>query len=94
MISTPEIYTENSPILPGPSMIIRKTSARKSLRLFTEVLDAKKKTSFHRVGAAKSNHKEIIVISMLWSSITKRRGHTKINERVKKYFYNWILQHP
>ena len=31
---------------------------------------------------------------MLWYSITKQRGHTKINECVKIYIYNWILQHP
>ena len=31
---------------------------------------------------------------MLWSSITKRTVHTKINERVKKSIYNWIIQHP
>ena len=31
---------------------------------------------------------------MLWSSITKRKGHTKINAQVKKSLYNWILQHP
>ena len=31
---------------------------------------------------------------MLWSSIPNMRGHAKINERVKKYLYNWNLQHP
>ena len=31
---------------------------------------------------------------MFWSSITNRKGHTKINADVKKYIYNWILQHP
>ena len=31
---------------------------------------------------------------MLWSSIPNRKGHKKINEQVKKYLYNWILQHP
>ena len=31
---------------------------------------------------------------MLWSSITNRKGHTKINEQFKKYLYNWILQYP
>ena len=30
---------------------------------------------------------------MLWSSITNRKVHTKINAQVKKYLYNWILQH-
>ena len=31
---------------------------------------------------------------MLWSSITNRRRHTKINEPFKKICYNCILQHP
>ena len=31
---------------------------------------------------------------MLWSIITKRGGHKQINAQVKKYLYNWILQHP
>ena len=31
---------------------------------------------------------------MLWSSITKRKVNTKINEQVNKCLYNWILQHP
>ena len=30
---------------------------------------------------------------MLWSIIPKRQGHSKINQQVKKYLYNWILQH-
>ena len=30
---------------------------------------------------------------MLWSSIPKRKVHTKINQQVKKSLYNWILQH-
>ena len=31
---------------------------------------------------------------MLWSSILNRKGNTKINAQVKKYPYNYILQHP
>ena len=31
---------------------------------------------------------------MLLSSIPNRKGHKKINAQVKKYLYNWILQHP
>ena len=30
---------------------------------------------------------------MLWSTIPNSKVHTKINERVNKYLYNWILQH-
>ena len=31
---------------------------------------------------------------MLWLIIPERKGHTKINEQVKKYLYNWILKNP
>ena len=31
---------------------------------------------------------------MVWSSIKKSKGHTKTNEWVKKYLYNWIMEHP
>ena len=75
-------------------MIFKKWSAIKSLRLFTGVLDVKKKTYVRRVGAAKSKYKAIRAGSIFWSSIPKRKGYTKINEQVKKYLYNWIIQHP
>ena len=42
MVLTPEIFTYNSPMSPGPPMIVKKCIERKSLRLFTEVFDVKK----------------------------------------------------
>ena len=93
-MSTPDKFTDNSPIPPGPPMIVKKCSASKSLRLFTEVFDVKKKTAVRRVGAAKSKIKAIISGNMLCSSIPKRKVHTAINKQVKKYIYNWIIQHP
>ena len=54
---------------------------------FSEELDIKQKTAVRRLGAAKSNNKATRSGSMLWYSTPKRRGHTKINERVKKYFF-------
>ena len=79
---------------PGPPMIFRKPTARKSLCLSTEVLDVKNKTSVCWVGADKSKRKAIISGSMLWSSISKRKGNTKINKQYNKSIYNWILQNP
>ena len=38
---------------PGPYVTVKNTSAGKSLRLFTEVLDIKEKTSIRQVGADK-----------------------------------------
>ena len=60
-------------------MTVKDTSARKSLRLFSEVLDVKEKNAVCQVGDAKSKRKEIRADSMLWSSIPKRGGHEKIN---------------
>ena len=68
---------------PGPPMIIINPSARKSLCLFTGVLDVKKRTAACQVGADKSKIKVIRAGSMIWSSITKRKGYTKIEEQVK-----------
>ena len=42
MVSNTKILKDNSPMSPGPPMIVKNFSARKSLRLFTEVLDVKK----------------------------------------------------
>ena len=50
---------------PGPPMIVKKCSAIKSLCIFTEVLDVKKKTNVLQVGAAKSKRKAILAGSML-----------------------------
>ena len=92
LVYTPEIFTDNSPMSPGPPMIVKIFSARKSLCLFTEVLDVKK-TDVRQVGATKSKRKAIREGSMLWSSISKRQLNTKINAQVRNYLYNWILQH-
>ena len=92
MVSTTDRFTDNSTMSPGPPMMVKKCSARKPLRLFTK--NWMKKTAVCYVGAAKSNIKAIVSGIMLWPSITKSKGHTKINEQVNKYLYNWILQHP
>ena len=65
MVSTPEIFTYNSTMSPGPPMIVKKCIERKSLRLFTEVFDVKK-TAVRRVDAAKSKRKAMRVGSVLW----------------------------
>ena len=53
MVFTPERFTDNSPMSPGPSMTVINPSAIKSLRIFTAVLDIKSKTAILRVGASK-----------------------------------------
>ena len=58
MVSTPEVFTNNSPISPRSSTPVKKPSARKSLCMFTKVLEVKN-TAYRQVGAAKSNRKAI-----------------------------------
>ena len=43
MVSTPEVFTDNSPISPRISSPVNKPSARKSMCLFTNVLYVNKK---------------------------------------------------
>ena len=79
ILYAPEGFTYNIPISPVPSVTITNPSERKSLSPFTELLDVKKKSSVCRLGTDKSKCKLIISESLLWSSITKRQGHKKIN---------------
>ena len=43
MVSTPEGFTNESPISPMTSTPVKKPRARKSLCLFTNILDVKRK---------------------------------------------------
>ena len=51
------------------------------------------KTSVLRLSAAKSKRKAIRAGYLLWQRISNRRGHTKINQKVKEALYNWTLCH-
>ena len=73
MVSTSERFIYNSPMSTGTPIIVKKCSARKPLRLFTELLDVKKKTDVCQVGADKSERKAIRAGSMLWLSIPKSK---------------------
>ena len=53
MVSTPEGFTDESPNVPMPSTRVKKPSASKSLCLFTNIFDVKKKTAKCRIGATK-----------------------------------------
>ena len=54
MVSTPKIFTDKIPVSPETSVTVRNPSARTSLRLFTEVLDVKNKTTVQQIGTDKS----------------------------------------
>ena len=94
MVSNPEVFTDNSPNVPTTSAPVKKKSARKSLCLFTNPLDVKQKTAKRRIVAAKSKRRSMKVGTSLWTKKTKRKGHSKINENIKRNLYAWITRHP
>ena len=57
MVSTPEDVTDDSPSFPMTSTPVKKSGARKSLCLFTDIFDVKTKAEKCCVGAAKSKHR-------------------------------------
>ena len=73
MVSNPEWLTTNIPSSSMTPIPVKKPSARKSLCLFNNILDVKKKTSIIWVGAAKSKHKEIKAVNPPWAMKPKRK---------------------
>ena len=59
MVFTTEVFTNNSTISPRKLSPVKKSSAQKSLCMFTNVLDFKKKNAYRQVGDTKSKLKEI-----------------------------------
>ena len=53
MVSTPEVFTNNNPRYTMTPPTLNKPTARRSLFLFTHILNVKKKTAKRQVGAAK-----------------------------------------
>ena len=53
MVYTLELVIDNSPNVPMTSTPVNKSSARKSLRLFTNIFDIKEKTVKRHILAAK-----------------------------------------
>ena len=72
-------FIDDSPNVPMTSTTVKKPSARKSLCLFTNILDVKEKTEKHRVGDEKSKRRAIKVGNSLCPNKTKVKGHSKIN---------------
>ena len=71
MVSTPEVVTDNSPNLPMKSAPVKKPSARKSLCLFTNILDVKQKTAKRPIVAVESKRRSMKVGTNLWTKKTK-----------------------
>ena len=66
MVSSTEVFTDNSPRSPMIPIPVNKPSARKYMRLFTNILDVKYKTDIRRFRGAKSNRKAIKSGTTLW----------------------------
>ena len=75
MFSTPERSTNNSTISPMTSTPDKNPIARKSLCLFTNILEVKNKTAYHQVRAAKSECKQIKLGNTPWELKQKRKGN-------------------
>ena len=67
MVSTPEGVKYNSPNMPRKSTPFNKPSTRKSLCLFTNILDVKPKTAKRRIVAAKSKRRATKVVTSQWT---------------------------
>ena len=65
ILSTPEGVTDASPNVHMSSKPVKKPSARKSLRLFTNILEVNHKTAKRRFVAAKMKHKSMKVCNCL-----------------------------
>ena len=65
ILSNPEGFTYNSPNVHMTSTPVKKLNARKSLCLFTNILDVQPNTAKHCFLAAKSRRKAIKVCNIL-----------------------------
>ena len=77
MVYNPEGFTNNSPIYPMTPTPVKKPTARKSLCIFTNILDVKNKTATRRVGTAKYKHKAVKSGSTPSALKRKRNGDSK-----------------
>ena len=94
MVSTPDGCTNKILMTLNPYVSNKNPIARKTLNKFSKTLDVKHKTSICRTGKSREKYKEIKTGNVLWSNIENSLGHTKINQKVRKYLYHWIMNHP
>ena len=74
ILYTPEGVTDNSPNVHMTSTPVKKPSARKSLCLFTNILDIQPKTEKHIFVASKSRRKAMKVCNSLWTKKKTKRA--------------------
>ena len=53
----------------------------------------KKGTAIRRVESTKSKRRSIKFVNSLWTNKSKRNGHSKINDQIKRNVYTWITHH-
>ena len=81
MVYTPEGFIENSPISPITSTPTKKPNARKSLCMFTNILEVKNKTAKRQVGSAKFKQKAIKFVNKPWALKKSEKGIPKLMNR-------------
>ena len=94
MVSTLEGLTNNIPRSPRTPTPVKKPIYRKSLCLFTNILDVKKRTATRQVRADRSKCNAIKSGTTPWALKPNRKVNSKINDQIKKSLYNWIMHHP
>ena len=80
MVSTPELVTDNKTNVTMKSTPVKKPSVRKSLCLFTNILDVRSKTAKRRIVAEKYKCRDVKVGTSQCTKKKKRKGHSKIND--------------
>ena len=94
MVTNPEEITYVSPSLCITQTTVKKPSAGKSLCLFTNIFDVKKRSAIRHVESEKSKLRAIKVGISLWTNKAKPKGHSKINDEIKRNIYTCITFHP
>ena len=74
--------------------IVKKPSDKKSLFIFSNSFDVKKKTAKRCVVAAESKRRSMKFGNILWTNKTKLKLNSKINDLIKFNIYSWITRHP
>ena len=81
LLSTPEGVINNSPNMHMISSPVKKSSARKSLCLFTNILDVKPKTGKRFFVAAKSKRRSMKLGNIIWTKNQNEKGIQKSMSR-------------
>ena len=93
MVLTIREVTYDSTNVPIISTPVKKTSARKSLCLFTNILNVKMKTAKRHIVAAKYKLRDMKFGNSLWTNINITIKSYKINKQIKHNLYVWITRH-